>query len=280
MNSLDRHWTWVGACSVGTSHVRAGRGCDDAGACLEVRTRHGRTLLAVVSDGAGSASLSRLGSRIVTREFCRCAAAFVRRGGKALKLDQDIAEEWLDVIRDHIGYCAKQLGEAPKSLAATVVGALVQSDGAAVMHVGDGACVVRLGRQDDWIVPSWPAQGEYASTTHFVTDNPPPCPVVRTVSGAVIEIAIFTDGLERLALDFTEKAAYRPFFESMFAHLRATPMGRDRNLSRELRAFLDSPRVTDRTDDDKTLILARRLRVVPVEAASQVVAGRGVGDDE
>lgn len=252
-------WSWVGACSTGTSHLRTGAGCDDAAACLEIQARDGDpALIAVVSDGAGSAKLSRLGSHIVTSAFCRSVKTFLLNGGQAGLIDDNVAAEWLDDIRDRVDQRAHLLYESPKAFAATLVGVVVQRHAASIIHVGDGACALRLRGEAEWRVPSWPAQGEYASTTYFVTDDPYPRVAVSTVAGAVEEIALFTDGLERLALDFAMGAAFQRFFETMFPALRKVESsGRQRILSRELRSFLDGALVNDRTDDDKSLIMAR-----------------------
>ena len=70
-------------------------------------------------------------------------------------------------------------------------------------------------------------------------------------------IALLTDGIERLALDFVGHVAHRPFFDSLFTMVAAgSSVGVNRPLSRQLAAFLDSDGVSARTDDDKTLILA------------------------
>jgi hypothetical protein len=136
---------------------------------------------------------------------------------------------------------------------------MIQTDGIAVVHVGDGACAIHLRADPDWRVPSWPVQGEYASTTNLVTDDPEPITNVSYVGGDIAEVALFSDGLERLALDFATKTAFTPFFNSMFNTFPDEGSGRYKQLSRDLRAFLDGPSITERTDDDKTLIMARRL---------------------
>ncbi|MEJ0096540.1 MAG: PP2C family serine/threonine-protein phosphatase [Methylocella sp.] len=254
----SRRWSWVGACSTGTSHLKAGTGCDDAGACLEVVTPNGPILVAVVSDGAGSAHLSSFGARIVSRSFCRSALAFVGRGGRPHEVGAEVVAEWLDDLRDRVDQAARRRAEHPRSFAATLIGCLVHEDRAAIVHIGDGACALRLTGEREWRVPSWPAQGEYASTTYFVTDDPQPRTTIAHVAGKVAEIALFSDGLERLALDFATVTAFAPFFESMFPALRKAPPGRNRLLSADLRAFLDGPTVIARTDDDKTLVMARR----------------------
>ncbi len=253
---MPYHWSWIGACSIGTSHLRAGVGCDDAGACVETHGPRGSVLIAVVSDGAGSAAHGSIGARIVVQNFCRRASAhFARPDGRTIS--DELVREWLDDIRDRIGDRAERVGASRRDFAATLVGCVVDSDGATIVHVGDGACVLRLAGVGVWEVPSWPTQGEYAATTFFVTDDPEPRITVRRVSGRIEEVALLTDGVERLALDFASSTAFAPFFESMFRALRKSSPGRQRRLSADLRAFLDGSAVTERTDDDKTLILAR-----------------------
>jgi hypothetical protein len=254
----EDRWSWIGACSIGTSHLASGTGCDDAGACVEIDTQNGSTLIAVVSDGAGSASLSKLGSHIVSTGFCRSALRFARRGGKAKDLDEEIASEWLDDLRDRIEQASIRQNSPRRSFAATLLGCMIQSDGIAIVHVGDGACAIHLRAEPHWQVPSWPVQGEYASTTNFVTDDPEPIINLSYVSGDITEVALFSDGLERLALDFATKKAFSPFFNSMFKTFPDEGSGRYRQLSRDLRTFLDGPSIIQRTDDDKTLIMARR----------------------
>lgn len=254
-----RYWSWVGACSIGSAHIAAETGCDDAGACLEVPTPGGPTLIAVVSDGAGTAVHSGTGAKIACSEFCRAALEFLTQGGQLDHFDSDVADQWLDRVRDRIAHIATEKGSALRSFAATLVGAVVQHETAAFVHVGDGGCVLRLAGQSDWTVQSWPSHGEYASTTYFVTDDPQPNTKTSLVAGTIEEVALFTDGLERLALDFTSTSAFPGFFDPMFQPLRVASAGRQRELSGELRTFLDSPRVIERTDDDKTIILARRV---------------------
>jgi hypothetical protein len=254
----EGQWSWIGACSIGTSHLASGTSCDDAGACVEIETGHGPSLVAVVSDGAGSASLSRIGARIVTTAFCRSALSFFRMGGQSKDVDKELASQWLDEVRDRIGHASVKKNSARKSFAATLVGCLIQNDGIAVVHVGDGACAFQQRGDPDWYIPSWPSQGEYASTTNFVTDDPEPALNTIYIDADVCAAAVFSDGLERLALDFSTKKAFTPFFNSMFKTLRGEGHGRNRRLSLELRAFLDGPQIIQRTDDDKTLIMARR----------------------
>ena len=103
----------------------------------------------------------------------------------------------------------------------------------------------------------WPQSGEYANCTWFVTDDDAAERVQSVAAEGVDEVALLTDGLQGLALRFDTREAHGPFFEPMFARLRAEGEGED--LREELRAFLGSAPVNQRTDDDKTLVLATRL---------------------
>ena len=134
------------------------------------------------------------------------------------------------------------------------------------MQVGDGAVVVHWEDTPqssdgyDWIF--WADEAAYANETTFLTDERAAGNLQHTlVNYRLDEVALFTDGLQRLALHYETRTAHAPFFEPMFAPLRAAANdGRANELSASLAAFLDSPSVNERTDDDKTLILATRRR--------------------
>ena len=126
-----------------------------------------------------------------------------------------------------------------------------------LLHIGDGAAVVRFG--GNWSAPSWPAHGEYASQTFFVTDDPAPQLRITRLERPVDAVAMFSDGIERLVLDFSNKTAPTPFFDSMMEPFEsAVAVGRNQKLSASLKRYLNSERINERTDDDKSLILAVR----------------------
>lgn len=252
-------WEWTSASATGTSHLRRSRGCDDTGACIFVNGKKESALIAVCSDGAGSAQRSSIGSRIVVKAFCRNARSYLQSGGTIAGLSREIASDWLDDIRGRIANVATIAGLIPRDFAATLVGCIVNERGAQVLHVGDGAAVYRMSQSEDWAVASWPSHGEYASMTYFVTDDPEPSFELNSVEGEIAELAVFTDGIEHLVLDFSTNAAFPPFFNQMFSGFKSGGPGKNRKLSRHLSNYLQGPSVCDRTDDDKTLLLARRI---------------------
>jgi hypothetical protein len=263
---IEPNWEWVSASATGTSHLRVNRGCDDSGACLFVHGKNESALVAVCSDGAGSAQRSSVGSRIVVRAFCRSVRSYLQSGGTIGGLSHEIAGDWLDDMRGRIENVSKSSGLIPRDFAATLVGCVVNDGEAKVLHVGDGAAVYRIMNSDDWAVASWPSHGEYASTTYFVTDDPEPAFKLSTIEGSVSELAVFTDGIEHLVLNFSTNRAFPPFFNQMFSGFKSEGIGKNRKLSRHLGSYLNGPSICDRTDDDKTLLLARRIsNVAPQE---------------
>jgi hypothetical protein len=259
-------WQWISATSIGTSHIRAKRGCDDAGACVVVQGQNESALIVVCSDGAGSAPLSSVGSRIVVRAFCRSAIRYLQRGGAVGDISREVVGDWLDDIRGRIEAVSRSKDLRPRDFAATLIGCVITDCGAKVLHVGDGAVVYRTVECEEWLIGSWPSHGEYASTTHFVTDDPEPTFQFNDLAGQVSEIAVFSDGIEHLVLDFSNRSAFSPFFSQMFSSFKSDVVGRDRSLSRHLMNYLSGASVCDRTDDDKTLIMARRISdVTPKE---------------
>jgi hypothetical protein len=167
--------------------------------------------------------------------------------------------EWLDEIRDAIFSAAEKQSARPRDFAATLVAALIDEDYSLFVHVGDGAAVFKSDSGSSWTVASWPAHGEFASTTFFVTDDPEPRVRLVSIDFPIDAVALFTDGLERLILDFSTKLPHGPFFDSMEKPLGGLKPGRNRKLSADLFEMLESPRICNKTDDDKTIIIAKRV---------------------
>ena len=209
-------------------------------------------ICAVVSDGAGSASYGGPGAWIVCREFLAQAQRWSATS-PGLPCDQVIFD-WIDDIRDRISRAAERRGSAPRQFAATMAAVFSTDSEALVIQVGDS---VVAGRADgNWSVPLWPESGEYAATTYFVTDSPAPRLHLAREARGFDGFALFSDGIEAIALDHTEQQAHRPFLDPMIKVIDdAQGSGRLATLSGKLSSYLSSDRVNDRTDDDKTLIL-------------------------
>ena len=131
-----------------------------------------------------------------------------------LPTDEDV-RAWIDAIRDRIYHAASQRRKTPRDFAATMI--LIMTDGrrTLIAQVGDGCAVLKEAGAAEWRIPLWPDHGEYASTTAFVTDDPEPkCRIVRD-DAEISVFAALTDGLERLALDFSSQTPSGGFFDGV-----------------------------------------------------------------
>ena len=145
-----------------------------------------------------------------------------------------------------------------RDLSTTLSLAVVGQDLAHVIQVGDSACVLRC--DGEWKVPVWPMNGEYANLTYSVTGFPKVPVGFATICGAVTHIAAFSDGLADLVLDRPSRSAFAPFFEGLFGGAQlVAPCGRNRAVTADLAGYLDSASARERSEDDKTLILAARV---------------------
>jgi hypothetical protein len=164
---------------------------------------------------------------------------------------------WVSEARDHVAKAAAKRDLSARDFSATLI--CVVSDGSEtlVAHVGDGSVVIQDAGDKGWHVVSWPSHGEYASTTFFVTDAPEPKLMLHRRSRAISALVAFTDGLERLALDFGANKAHAPFFQGIVGPVAKSEIaGRDHKLCAALGRYLESDAVNARTDDDKTLLVA------------------------
>lgn len=227
---------------------------------------HGDLLALAVCDGAGSAANGGIGSRVAAMAFCEGAARLaearstVASGNVASSDPASDGTTWaswvLESIREAIGAVAQQEEQPFCTYACTLVGAVAGPEGTLFVQVGDGAAafVVNDERQTAIV----PEESEFLNTTFFVTDEAAQSHLqVRWVPGPVDEIALFTDGLSGLVLHPGTHQPHDRFFETVFRNVRAS-QGQDEAASAWLATMLRSDLVTSRTDDDTSIVVARR----------------------
>jgi hypothetical protein len=255
-------WRIAGARAIGTSHLKSGAPCQDAFKCATFLSGEDEVVLLVACDGAGSAKKSDRGAEAACREFASCLELFLADGKRVDSLNRETIREWLDSVVASLDAIAATDGERLRDYACTLLAAIVSPTHAAFVQVGDGAMVIREG-PEDWCYIFWPQHGEFINSTHFVTE---PASLDRlefsVISNPVHEIAVFTDGIESLVLQYATNTVHSPWFNQMIQPVRDLgKMGMDDGLSRKLEQFLSSGPVCSRTDDDKTLLLASRIKV-------------------
>ncbi len=243
-------WRCISASVAGTSHIARNLPCQDAR--LTVVLENG-VLIAAVADGAGSVKRAQEGSRYAVESSVEHLANRLR-STQPTTLDECEALLEETVIAARSALHAMAPGEEFRELATTLLLTIVTADWLSTVQVGDGAVVCRLS-SGAFSVLSERGQNEYVNETTFLTSSDYLAHIHRaTLPGKDVSgFAMFTDGIELLALRYADNTAHEPFFGPLFEFVE-----KDSATEAELEEFLLSERVCERTDDDKTLLLAVR----------------------
>lgn len=250
-------WKVIRASIVGTSHTDSNLPCqDDCYADVMPIAEGLDYLICLVSDGAGSAKEGRKGAELAC-VTARSSIEATLGNLRSTPLDENSVLEWIKDIRRAIYEKADANALAARDYACTLLGAVVSPNKAVFFQIGDGAIVASNGYTQG--VVFWPDSGPYANMSYFVTEEDALAHLHVTITDTPIdEVALFSDGIQRLALSFEQYAPHTPFFEPMLNVLRRQKLVECEALDEQLARFLNSPQINERTDDDKTLVLATR----------------------
>ena len=143
--------------------------CQDAFVCRILQeSAHPAVLIAALADGAGSAECAEVGAQLATSLVTNITSEQLMEGTALGQLT--------NVLRYAVGETRLalklQAGHANRLIddyACTLLVAILSVDGGIVARIGDGAVVIDDGEQG-WHPVHWPDHGEYANTTHFLTE--------------------------------------------------------------------------------------------------------------
>jgi hypothetical protein len=248
-------WRVVAASVRGQRHIKTAQPCQDA---HQWRLLPGNVLIAAVADGAGSASLAEQGAATAVR------ATMDFLGGQTTWPPASAdPKEWNELLRKTVITAREELlnealkGKvAARELASTLLFMIATPELVAAVQVGDGAIVIKA-PDGQWSSLTRPNPTEYLNETVFLTS----ADAVDKAQFALhaihtSQVALLSDGLQMLALKMPESVPHAPFFNPLL-RLTAGPIT-PVAAHEQLIAFLQSPRVSERTDDDLTLVLASR----------------------
>lgn len=252
---MNSEWRFLAESLQGPSHKTNGTPCQDASAACVLGEGDESCLIACVADGAGSAKYSDEGSQTACDTIVEQATAYHKINAKFDNLQQSNVVNWLKIAREKITADAEAKNTTTRQFATTLLVAIATPQRCYFFQLGDGAII--LGKHNLYGVVFWPQSGEYANTTNFLTEDAFEEKLeFVAASGPFDDIALFTDGLERLALSFETQLPHEPFCRPLFTGLRTV---KDlESLPGDLRSFLNSDSVNSRSDDDRSLVLAAR----------------------
>jgi hypothetical protein len=251
-------WKAIGQSAIGSSHITMNKDCEDA---VQYRVINPgtdyETLIGFVSDGAGSAKYAAQASLLAVQIGCSIAESWVLE-------QKEIDENYFILLAEHVydefAALAKKAEVAINEYSCTLLGFVILPGQACFIQIGDGAIVKNNG--DGHFTPVWwPHNGEYQNTTVFLIDDPNFRNLkIKILTEQVKEVAVFSDGLQMLALNNETETVHQPFFKDFFKVLR---MAHNEDhlsiLNAKLDQYLSGSTINNRTDDDKTLLLATKL---------------------
>jgi hypothetical protein len=204
----------------------------------------------VVADGAGSASHSEVGATFVCDALVDAIAKC-----DSLEVGLETVRTLVEGVRQSLVKYAAHLDVELRQLASTLLLAVIYPDCCIFGQIGDGGIVVRSDQSSVYEVIFWPEPQEYVNCTNFITDETfGQHLVLERRESTILEVAVFTDGLQGLVLENSTRSAHNGFFSPLFSALsREDDMS---TLGLHFKALLDSERINSRTDDDKTMVLA------------------------
>lgn len=199
-------WVVAYASIIGNGHIAADLPCQDSCTHKRFNDTWG---IAVVADGAGSASHSDAGSNFVARNAAHCFEEVLQRKGWATAEDLPTPEEWrkealqaLQIVRQRLQQYATNQELAYNALACTVLVALYAPFGILTTHIGDGRAAYSTAPQE-WKALIEPFRGNEVNETVFITSNIWTTEgVEKYVSTGVIKediraFALLSDGCEK-----------------------------------------------------------------------------------
>jgi hypothetical protein len=200
--------------------------------------------------------MSEIGSQVTSFGVANKIERWLRRHeGQVSLINKDVVIEWITTAQNALVSISKSKERQVRDYACTVLGIVCGPKNAVAFQIGDGA-IVAATDMDHYEAVCWPENGEYANSTYFITDSNALEHLQVKFLNTPHKLALMTDGLHNLALHFATRSVHAPFFEPMFNRLMSEKQGFSELLTQQLKDFLDSKPVNQRTDDDKTLVLA------------------------
>ena len=250
-------WKIVGASVTGFSHQAQALPCQDFHAASEFE---GGWLAGAVSDGAGSASRSAQGAKVLCEGILSQIGSRLNQfgGGGEAYIDETVVRLW---VEEDVELARSRLditgGGTLAEFHATLVGVVAGPSGGVFFHIGDGAGCATIADTLSSSIMSLPENGEYTNETYFFTQADWKDHLRLTSFGPEFNlIALMSDGVTPFALAPGEVGPHAPFFDPVSKFL-VSHSREEGELA--LIATLEKDLIRRITGDDKTLVWAVRV---------------------
>ncbi|HEX2954756.1 MAG TPA: PP2C family serine/threonine-protein phosphatase [Bacillota bacterium] len=258
-------WRIVGASVPGTLHLNKNLPCQDS-ICYKVLP-HNQAVVAI-ADGAGFAARAEEGADLVVEHAVNL---LVHHALDFLDASEEVCKFLMtQVFKETIRLLyrtAERENKLPEVYATTLTCVLANDLGLVVGQIGDGIAIAESA-SGSLMVAARPQKGEYANQSIFLTMTDAIRYLkVRVIRKPIRSFALLTDGLLRLALELPHGRPHASFFRPLIAF--TSEFDNKDTAQNQLQDFLQSSRVCERTEDDKTIVLAVRT-MPPIKHAKTI----------
>lgn len=210
----------------------------------------GNKLVAVVSDGAGSAKYGKIGAKMVCETLVNVLI------NTPLKDMEEAVKKAIETARGRLIIHRLNKSKSEEEIlnfSATVVGVAYHKNHGVFFHIGDGAGIA-LHAEGGKYTLSRPANGQFSCETYFYTMNNWVDSLRFTKIEKANALFLMTDGVTNFALTDDMCKLKNGFIEPIYQYLKNEP-----SKMRALKALhntLDAGKARKLNSDDKTFLWA------------------------
>ena len=243
------------ASAIGKSHIDGGLPCQDAFAFNVVD----EVVIAAVCDGAGSATLSHIGSNLMAKSLVEMATANYQAGELLHVLDAEAFKLKIAKIITDVRTSLETLSQIENTkfadYSATLVGVIASANQGYFFHIGDGLAIAQSLERKAGNIMSLPENGEYANETYFITGTEWLTHLRLTpITNPIEMLALMSDGAMPFVMSKGNTDFYRLFIDPVANYLKTVS---EQDGSSALGSTLADVRTHQITSDDKALLIAQ-----------------------
>ena len=248
-------WFCGSSKTVGQSHIASGIPCQDA---VAYRVVSSTKFVTALSDGAGSAAKSQIGSQTLVETVCNHV-------GNLLLETSQTNHEYLDrAVKESILLARDQLRKLgnPEEFHATALIAVGLDKEVVVYHIGDGSITIGENLRGGFVIHrSEPENGEFANETFFYTQEVWEQHFRKTTIKNSLFVILASDGVDPFIWD--SKGTRTGFIKPLLQKIQSLNLNNDAD--KFLNEIITDPRTNEVTNDDKSIIIAVHNELINVD---------------